>query len=497
VVRLAASLTCCATVLALTGCAGVHLYDSERDRQGQAAKKAWSEVDLQAMIKVERANLDKLLAAELDAQDKLATAIRDQELRAMVRSDSVKTALVDPVDSRLGALAGTPDALAAFLQRRARFRTWKRDLAARQNIFAIKGAAAPDCASVASGATPRALQEWLKGQDATTRVVIDVSLKELRKKCSENLAEADVYKDVKGAIGEAWSEYQRAAAKLEADRTSVKGLQQAYASARADYDKAAASADPKESNQLAAAAARIDKAIAELEAKSASSPLAARLLAQEKIKAIADLAQAITESQPGQDASETGAALRVLSGLHDDVRTALASARKPLLLPLVIRKNHEELNLEAARRDIAASEQIVSLSRELVDALVAQAEQLALARTELSQPKVAELHARPFMDAFKGSGPREREALYGAAARYLDAVNRLEARRYKLEYKRVAAHHEKALAYAEVNARQWESLINSSVGQVAEYHASGFKPEQIAGYLNTLGLFYIGAGVNK
>lgn len=500
IAALASPLACCAAALALSGCAGVHLYDSERDRQGQAAKKAWSEVDLQAMIDAERASLDKLLAAELDARDKLATAIRDNELQAMVRGTSLKAALVDRIDNRLAALAGTPDALDASLKQATKFRIWKRQFAIAQNAFVAMGMVAPECGAVANGATPRHVQEWLNGKGANAQAAVDVLLRQLREKCSQDVRAADIYANAQGAIAQAWKEYQREAAQLEAERKAAKVLQDTYASARADYDKAAASADPQADGKLAAAAARLDKALAALESKSASSPLVASLLAQEKLKAIADLAQAITETQSGQpvpaDASETAAAWRLLSGLHDEARIALANARKPLLLPLVIRKNHEELNLEAARRDVAARELIVRLSRELVDALVMQAEQLALARNELLQPKVVELYPRPFMDAIKNSGAPEREALYGAAARYLDAVKRLDAQRYKLEYRRVAAHHEKALAYAEVNARQWESLINSSVGQVADYHGRGFKPEQVAGFLNTLGLFYIGAGVN-
>jgi hypothetical protein len=482
----------------LAGCSGLRLYDNERKQQGDAARKAWSEVDLKAMIDGERGNLKKLLAAELDTQQKLATAIRDHELRSMVQRD-VGTGLVEPVTRRLKDLAGAPE-LPTDAWRE--LQEAQRGVAEATQTFRRNGIALPACESIADGATPPSIQSWLDAQTNVGRKSsVKSALENLRTACGKKLLEEGVYASKEGAIHAAWDEYKREAAALAIRKNDLQGLQGAYGAARTEYDKAvaAATADPRSAANVKAAADKISDAIDAL--KRSPSPFAAKLLAEENIKSIDAFAQAITEAQPGKplpkDASETAAIFIVIPGFFDEARTALAEAKKPLTLPLLIRRNYEQLNLEAAKRDIASSEAIVKLSHELVEALYQEAQQLALARSALMQPNVVPLHAKPFADAFKNSGPSEREALYGAAARYLDVLNRHEAKRYQLEYLRIAAYHERSLAYAEVNVKQWESLIGTSVSQVADYSASGFKPEQLANFLNTLGIMYIGVGVNK
>ena len=67
----------------------------------------------------------------------------------------------------------------------------------------------------------------------------------------------------------------------------------------------------------------------------------------------------------------------------------------------------------------------------------------------------------------------------------------------KLEYQRIATFHEISLSYAEVNLKQWSSLIGSAVDQVAESAGDGIKPENVTALINSLGILWIGRGVNK
>ena len=495
--RLQALAACCTITLGLTGCSGLRLYNSERDHQGEAARKAWSEVDLKATIDAERANLKKLLAAELNTQEKLAASIRDHQLRWMVGSDSVTTGLVEPIDAKLISLIGRLD---LPTEARNKVLASQKIVFQTKKIFSMNGVAAPDCASIADG-TPKNIQAWLDAQTEVLRKAsIRSSLDVLRRECASNFAEDEVYAPLGGAIGVAYAEYVRDKEILDKRMGAVKPLQKAYADAREKYDQAVAEAtvDPRSSANVRDAAGKLHDAIAAL--SRSGNPYADKLLAEERLKSIDAFAQAITAAEPGKpipkDASETAAVFIVIPEFLDDARTALAQAKKPLALPLLIRRNYEQLNLEAAKRDIAATEAIVNLSHDLVVATYLEAEQLGIARGFLTPANVVAVHKKPFYEAFKNSGMSEREALYGAAARYLDAVNRLDAQRYKIEYMRIAAYHERALAYAEINAKQWESVIGITVNQVADYSASGFKPEQIANFLNTLGLFYIGAGVH-
>jgi hypothetical protein len=181
--------------------------------------------------------------------------------------------------------------------------------------------------------------------------------------------------------------------------------------------------------------------------------------------------------------------------LLDEAKQALADSKKPLAMPLLIRRNYEELRLQAAQREIAARETMVSLSRQLIDAVYDEAHELSRV-VKLGEEGLRSLQDKRFLDAFSQAKGEQRVHLYTAVARYLDVINRLDARRYKLEYMRIAASHELSLAYAEVNMKQWQSLIGTTVQQAADFSGSGIKADQIINLLNAAGVVWIGAGVN-
>ena len=404
----------------------------------------------------------------------------------------------------LNDLVGSRDQFSESQKRRQALRVTQVIVQEMNKVLRLNRLESPSCLEIANGAVPEKIKKWLAGpRTPIESVAVTTSLDQLRIQCkaTKTISDADVFAPIDGSLKKAWAEYRQNAEVLAARRAAAEPLQDEYRKAIAGYEKVVAEsvAKPDAEAKVKAAAAEIARLVATLE--GAQDAFSAKFLSEERLKSLEAFTKAVTETQPGKeppkDASEAAVAFIVIPRFFDDARTALAEAKKPLAVPLLMRRNYEQLNLEAANRDIAASEAIVRLSRELVDVLYQQAEQLQLARTELHQPKVVNRHKELFFDAFTKGGADEREALYSAAARYLDAVGRLDAKRYKLEYMRVAAYHERALAYAEVNVKQWESLIGTTVNQVADYSASGFKAEQIANLLNTLGIFYIGAGVNK
>jgi hypothetical protein len=77
-----------------------------RDEAGPPRRKH-KEVDLKEIVTTERSNLNKLLEAELETQDRLAAGIRNHTLRNMVDSKTLDEGLVQRVDRRLNELAGT------------------------------------------------------------------------------------------------------------------------------------------------------------------------------------------------------------------------------------------------------------------------------------------------------------------------------------------------------------------------------------------------------
>ena len=72
-----------AGVLSLSGCGTTKLHSETRQQQGEAAAKAWREVDLKAYFDAERDNQAKLLAEEIESTGRLAAVNRETEIRVL------------------------------------------------------------------------------------------------------------------------------------------------------------------------------------------------------------------------------------------------------------------------------------------------------------------------------------------------------------------------------------------------------------------------------
>jgi hypothetical protein len=177
------------TSLALSGCGTFRLYSDVRDKQGAAAKKAWEEVDLKEIVTTERSNLNKLLEAELETQDRLAAGIRNHTLRNMVDSKTLDEGLVQRVDRRLNELAGTrttppptlgPRALVRqSLDEREQQRAAELSLA---GTFAptLRENAAAGLLTLAGGYSPPAIMKWLVSASQIDAAEMGAVLKRMR-----------------------------------------------------------------------------------------------------------------------------------------------------------------------------------------------------------------------------------------------------------------------------------------------------------------------------
>jgi hypothetical protein len=74
------------------------------------------------------------------------------------------------------------------------------------------------------------------------------------------------------------------------------------------------------------------------------------------------------------------------------------------------------------------------------------------------------------------------------------ALGRVTADR--IDYTLIGARHVAALDVSEVALAQWENLIGVPINGLVAYHASGLKPEDIAAFLQALGVIGIAAGVH-
>lgn len=215
--------------------------------------------------------------------------------------------------------------------------------------------------------------------------------------------------------------------------------------------------------------------------------------------ALTDIA-ANSNSKPPEGSSKAVVAAILVPQIADDARAVAAANRVPATLPLIIMLNIERLRLEAATREVKSLEAEEELSQAIVDALLAQALQVHQNLTFLDS-NAKDIAGLPVLAAFAKADTADtadkKEAMYTAAANYLDAIGRLDARYYRLEYMRIATIHERSLARSEVNAAQWESLIDSVVNQAAAHSAGGLKASDFYGLISALGIVWIGHGTNQ
>lgn len=493
----------------VAGCGSVRLYSETRNKQGTEAQEAWAKVDLGQMITTDRANLKKLLDLELATQDQLASGIRNHRLRGLVEG-KVGQDLVKPTNDLLNQLVGPADKFKAVQERLGELRSNSRKLESRRESFDGLPFGAPSCDEVKDGAIPPAIKTAISGLSDGRKAGFKFLVEELATICQEVGEAGDTeagaikaYRELGGEMATAVRQWEIDEAALDAIRGQEAPRKVAYKVARDEYDKAVA--DYERDSTLLAKVQEKAGAVREAAAGLAElqDALSVELLSEGRLKSIDSFFKTVAATDPAadlpKDANRTAAALALLPDLVDNSRETLAEAKKPLALPLLMRRNYEQLRLEAATREIAARQAMVDLSRDLMDAIYLEAGQVSQAARSFHGAGVDEDSSDTVLAVFDAKNPNknQKEHLYNAAARYLDAVNRLEARRYKLQYMRIAATHELALAYSEVNLKQWESLIGTTVNQVADYSAGGIKSQDIMDLINAAGLIYIGVGVNK
>ena len=491
----------------LCGCSSLRLYSQTRDKQGEAVKKAWAEVDAKAVITTQRDNMGALLQEQLRTQDRVSGASRDQQIRSMVTADNGTTAslLIEPASKEIAALAGSTQALKQWLANRQ----YDADHLVSMENFAREfdrfGFETPSCDDLKNGKAAETLSGWIASNSGSGGIVFG-TLKAARKEC-ENYREGEAplapgvqRVPLGGRLSAQAALASSAQAALEERRQQSLAARNAFKAAQGEYDAAVAQlqagADARETVQ--AAAKKLQDSLKLL--VSASDVFAVKFLSQERRDSINAFLAAVADTPAGKEAppgsSRAAMALILLPDLFDNARQSLADAKKPLLVPLLIRKNHEQLNLEAANRNIAAQETLVELGRAKLDALAAQAGQLQRSLDAIG-PISAEAKSARVADVGKLNSVEDRRRIFQALGLYLDAHGRLAAQVKGFDYKRDAAVHERSLSLAEVNVLQWNSLIGTTVDQLADFGTTGIKPEHVVGLFNSLTLLWIGSGVNK
>jgi hypothetical protein len=479
----------------LPGCA---LYSPTRDRQAQEAARAWQDVDLNAQVAIPRKNMAALFAQQLQVEDEMALAARDNRAREIASGGTIDAVLIKPVDAQLDDLAGSAAKAAAWTAARKEEARARRRIVKAQAQLRWLGLEAPDCATLAGPGAAGFGADWA-GTPAQAGI-LGATLAELAAACGEPGVRAVAAVDVGGALADTRTTVADAQAALVRQRGAGLVLRNNYRAAQAAYDAAAAAIEPDpvtRQERLRALAGRLKTAADAL--ARLDDAFSIRFLSEQRRDALNTALTTILDRPEGgalpADANRATVALAVFPELLDKANQAFADAAKPTLRPLLVQKNLEQIKADAAGRDVDAQLAKIALLDQLLETQSRQVARLLAARAELQGAAGTAVAAAALGPA---SPPTEKKmALWRATAYYLDATGRLSADAGKVQYRLRALEHERMLAYSESSILQWRTLIDSNVAQMVEFGASGIRAEHVTALLNSASLLAIAIGTNQ
>jgi uncharacterized protein YceK len=494
----------------LSGCSSLRIHSEARDKQGQAAQEAYKKVDLSAIFTTASDNLNKQLVTELDSQDRLGVALRSSELAAIVQSNNLRDSVVAKIDARLDQLGGAKAKSLEYLDNLGKFKKIRLQQDDVARYFQLLALPVPQCKELADAEDyPEPIKQALQSaaNDAKKLAVIQSRLIQAENTCANIKALDKSWNDFAGSeLAESVATARADQAEYEAIALKSKALTKAYNQARKEYDDAAGNGDSEENKKkVQEKADKLNDAIAKLD--RAQDAISTEFISQKRIDAVQTFVDVVLrgleEGKVPADASRAQAAFILIPQQVDGFKTAMAAAQTPMLEPLVIRKNLEQIKLDAAKRELALLKRRIQLSNQIVDVQTAELEQFIKASNIFHE---ASSDAKSSLDALYGGGPvlqafaktsgTDATKLYDAVSIYLDDLARLRPTVDKLKYQRLATYHQVSLIYAETNARQWMNLISASVDQTAESASGGLKSDTISQAIQALALFWIAHGVN-
>lgn len=261
---------------------------------------------------------------------------------------------------------------------------------------------------------------------------------------------------------------------------------------------ATAAAGPKRT-KLAASLERLKCAIAKL--KDADDKFTLKLLSEERQTAIDETLDALLSPKAAGAAGETGKdragrALQRLADTADAWDKAKASAEDVLQRPLVAQREIEQLQQQALSRAIAMDMSEIDLQRFRAQLTERQADHYKVAAAALSN---VELGDGGIADVFIGATPapaRTRARVMEGVAHYGYAIGHLQGQYQGVKLQQQALVTARQLDVAENSLSQWDTLIRTHVGLLAEWAALGVKEDTISRGINALLLLWIGYGTN-
>jgi len=213
---------------ALSGCGTIPFHSETRDKQGQAAKAAWAEVDAKAQIQAARDNHARLVERELRVVDQLAATRREVTSRGLAVEGTVDEMLVKPAQTELARLAGSVELATAWTEADGKERLARAKVQDVAQEFENTGLEMPACADLLAS-EPAALEPLTKSIAAGGhRGSVDrQALGAARTACAGADLSATSSAAVGGGIRGTVVELRTAASALESERLKALNLRNA------------------------------------------------------------------------------------------------------------------------------------------------------------------------------------------------------------------------------------------------------------------------------
>jgi len=388
-------------VVALTAIAGLGacehlpLYNKEKDELAQSAKKAYGEAEVPKVLDVEKANLDRLLAYELEALNESAKLRLDIALLRMSNDRPIPSgqtslaAWYETAGNQVAAL-GFPSStsLLAYMDGTIDIGNARRQIdLIKGRMGAVAAKALPDCTSLA-GTDPRSAT-WAfadRPENAAQRDFLMHDFAQYVTQCQvaapavKNGRVGIAFLDLNAALDELSQRRRKAAALTTEVKKKAKEVKDVQAKARkrqkavADFQKTL-NKRTDELKDVADGAASAAKALRDLPGADGAAETAEKAIAE-----ITTVLAAIGSGEVDTDGKQTdGAAGKtVVSGdlataaawlstnvpsLAADMAALIDQAKAPPVSNLILELEHQKIQRDYAKARIALAENRVELLR--------------------------------------------------------------------------------------------------------------------------------------
>ncbi|MDO8893780.1 hypothetical protein [Nitrosomonas sp.] len=542
-VRLLTNLVFLTGFFSLTGCAGIHLYNPDKDATASLVKKTSDEINFQAVIEEERKNQAKLLNHELEIVAQAALAMRNTMLRALLEnrekpgtleveslSEKQERIINDQLSKLIGRGSQSDQESSRILDSLTDWETSKRKMDDSIMLFELEipTTTAPKC-EIGIDSKFEVTSEMInkyKAISSKSEDYINKSLTRYRDSCVKHQKFWEPLANLGGIFSAIAKEEKAANNNLNAQEEEAEKLEVKFKEALDEYNKALKQAETdasetvkknisQKSNELKDALNTFEKT-GVFGKKSAVNHqiesidlildvLAEGKLNEEKLNCSEikndDKDKEIKAQENCLKAKQRLGVVAQLPSFAGRGATIEALTKLPPVNALLFEKERLMALKEDAEKQIDRTKSKIALLQQKRNAAFDAINRLMLAKQHLDWARKANGNKDlSLSDLYQKSiDESARRHMVIAMTTYLNTFTGPQRMMHEIEHRLIDINHAQALDATETALRLWEVAIKQPINVLATYHASGMKREELAKLIveafKAAGLFTIAGGV--